>query len=110
MNGFHAENVALEITAKLKPVVEAVKRHDPELADQLYRAAKSLVLAVPEGGRRGGKDRAFHFRIAAGSAAELANGIKFATEWSHCEPQEELLALIDRELAMLWKLQNAPTR
>ena len=107
MNGFHAANVALEIAAKLKPVVEAVRANDAELADQMYRAAKSLVLAVPEGGRRSGKDRGYHFRIAAGSAAELANAIRFAVEWRHCARQDELIALLDRELAMLWKLAPA---
>ena len=110
MNGFQAANVAIEIAEKLKPVVEAVKRRDAELADQLYRACKSLALAVPEGGRRGGKDRAYHFRIGAGSAGELANGIRFAVSWGHCGPQPELLALIDRELAMLWKLERAIPR
>ena len=106
MNGFHAASVAIQISEKLKPVVEQVRRRDAELADQLYRAAKSLALAVAEGGRRGGKDRAYHFRIGAGSAGELANGIRFAMCWSHCGPQDELLALIDRELAMLWKLER----
>ena len=73
MNGFYAANVALEIAAKVRPLHEVVRRRDAELADQIYRATKSLVLAVPEGGRRAGKDRAYHFRIAAGSAAELAS-------------------------------------
>ena len=107
MNGFHAANVALEIAVRLKPVVERVRRGDADLADQLYRACKSLVLAVPEGGRRGGKDRAYHFRIGAGSLDELAHGLQFAVAWGHCEPQPELLTLIDRELAMLWKLERA---
>ena len=107
MNGFHAANVAIEIAAKLKPVVAEVRKRDAELADQLYRACKSLVLAVPEGGRRGGKDRAYHFRIGAGSADELAHGLQFAVAWGHCERQDELLELIDRELAMLWKLERA---
>ena len=107
MNGFHAGEVALDIGARLRPVVQAIRRHDGELADQIYRAAKSVVLNAPEGGRRGGKDRAYHFRIAAGSAAELAAGIRFAVAWEFCSPQPELFALIDRELAMLWKLERA---
>ena len=67
-----------------------------------------MVLAIPEGGRRSGKDCDYHFRIAAGSAAELAKAIQFAVEWKHCERQDELLQMIDRELAMLWRL--APAR
>jgi len=107
MNGFHACEIALEIGARVRPVVLAVRRHDADLADQIYRAAKSLVLNAAEGGRRGGKDRGYHFRIAAGSAAELAAGVRFAIAWGFCSPQPELFALIDRELAMLWKLERA---
>ena len=58
-------------------------------------------------GRRGGKDRGYHFRIAAGSTAELAAAVRFAMAWDFCAPQPELFALIDRELAMLWKLERA---
>ncbi|HEY3119734.1 MAG TPA: four helix bundle protein [Vicinamibacteria bacterium] len=106
MNGFQAGELALEIGARLRPVVQAVRRHDADLADQIYRAAKSLVLNVAEGGRRGGKDRGYHFRIAAGSTAELAAGIRFAVDWGFCASPSELCVLIDRELAMLWKLDE----
>jgi len=107
MNGFHAGEVAIEIGARIRPVVDAVRRHDADLADQIYRATKSLVLNAAEGGRRGGKDRGYHFRIAAGSTAELAAGIRLAIAWDYCSPQPELFELIDRELAMLWKLERA---
>jgi four helix bundle protein len=107
MHGFHAGEVALEIGARVRPVVEAIRRHDAELADQIYRAAKSLALNAPEGGRRGGKDRGYHFRIAAGSAAEMAAGLRFAAAWGYCPSPRDVLALIDRELAMLWKLERA---
>jgi four helix bundle protein len=107
VTGFHASEVAMAIGSHVRPVVEAVRRHDADLADQIYRAAKSLVLNSAEGGRRGGKDRGYHFRIAAGSAAELAAGVRFAVDWGFCAPQPELFALVDRELAMLWRLERA---
>jgi hypothetical protein len=53
------------------------------------------------------KDRGYHFRIAAGSAAELLAGVRFAIDWGFCGPQPELFALIDRELAMLWRLDQS---
>ncbi|HEY3120717.1 MAG TPA: four helix bundle protein [Vicinamibacteria bacterium] len=59
VNGFDASDVALQIGAQIRTVVEAVRRHDAELADQIYRAVKSLVLNVAEGERRGGKDRGY---------------------------------------------------
>jgi four helix bundle protein len=106
VNGFHAGEVAIAIGARIRPVVQAIRRHDADLADQIYRAAKSLVLNTAEGGRRGGKDRGYHFRIAAGSTAELAAGVRFAIDWDLCAPQPELFALVDRKLAMLWKLER----
>jgi four helix bundle protein len=106
VTGFHASEVAMQIGSHVRPVVETVRRHDADLADQIYRAVKSLVLNAAEGGRRGGKDRGYHFRIAAGSAAELAAGVRFAVDWGFCAPQPELFALVDRELAMLWRLER----
>jgi four helix bundle protein len=110
VTGFHASDVAMQIGSHTRPVVEAVRRHDADLADQIYRAVKSLVLNAAEGGRRGGKDRGYHFRIAAGSTAELAAGIRFAVDWGFCGPQPELFTLVDRELAMLWRLERAQPR
>jgi len=107
MTGFHASGVASDIGVRARTVVETVRRHDADLADQIYRAVKSLVLNTAEGGRRGGKDRGYHFRIAAGSAAEIGAAVRFAIDWSFCAPQPELFALIDRELAMLWRLERA---
>ena len=104
---FQAGEVALEIGVRLRPVIEAIRRHDAELADQIYRAARSAVLNVFEGGRRGGKDRAYHFRIAAGSIAELAAGVRFAIGWEFCGPQPELMARVDSELAMLGTLERS---
>jgi four helix bundle protein len=108
--GFEAGELALRIGATVRAAVDAIRRHDADLADQIYRAAKSLVLNSAEGGRRGGKDRGYHFRIAAGSVAELAAGVRFAVDWDCCPPQPELFALVDRELAMPWKLDRATVR
>ena len=107
---FIAAEVANEIGVKTKSVVEAVKRHDADLANQIYRAAKSVVLNTAEGVRRFGRDRNYSFRIAAGSCAELLAGVKLAIGWGYCAAQPELLALCDRELAMLWKLEHATPR
>ena len=47
-------------------------RGDAPLKDQAKRAADSMVLNLAEGCYREGKDRAFHFRVAMGSAAECS--------------------------------------
>lgn len=43
---------------------------DAALKDQARRAADSVVLNIAEGAYREGKERAKHYRIARGSAAE----------------------------------------
>ncbi len=41
----------------------------------------------------------------------MAAAIRFAVAWGYCPSPREVLALIDRELGMLWKLERAqPTR
>ena len=47
-------------------------RGEAALKDQAKRAADSVVLNLAEGCYREGKDLAFHFRVAMGSAAECS--------------------------------------
>ncbi len=82
---FQAAVVALEIVRSVRGVLEALRRRDGALADQARRAASSIALNVEEGNRREARDRRYLWRIAAGSAAAP-------------------LTLIDRELALLWRL------
>ena len=105
-NKFHAHEVALEMATALRPCLEALARHDRDLASQLRRAAASVVLNLAEGSGRWGKDRTQHYRIAAGSAAEVKAALGVARAWGFVDGavagQPE--ALLDRVLAMLWRL------
>ena len=83
---FETQEIALEMAAQLRPSLEALGRHDRDLADQARRAAASVVLNIAEGAGRRGRDRLQHYRIAAGSAGETAVA----------------QALLDRVQAMLW--------
>ena len=62
--------------------------------------------AIAEENRRTGKDRRYHFRIAAGSAAEVRAAIRIAVSWQYLPAAKTnaCLELIDRECAMLWRL------
>ena len=48
------------------------------LKDQLTRAANSIVLNIAEGAARRGDAQKNHYRIALGSAAEVAAGLDLA--------------------------------
>ena len=103
---FQAYEIALEMVAALRPSLEALARKDRDLADQVRRAASSVVLNLAEGARRTGKDRQHFYRIAAGSAAEVRAALAVARAWGNLEPVAGVEALLDRVLAMLWRLTH----
>ncbi len=77
-----------------------VRRH---LRDQLIRAADSIVLNIAEGsGSQPGDARRNHFRIAAGSTAEVAAIIDLLGPRDAADRKEELRILA----AMLVKLSR----
>jgi four helix bundle protein len=105
---FDALTVAIEIVAALREPVARLARSDRELADQIRRAASSVALNVSEARRREGRDRAHLFRVAAGSAAEVRAALDVAQAWGHVDGAvlAAARALLDRELAMLWRLTH----
>ena len=105
---FEALEMAIEMAAALREPLVRLQTHDADLAKQARRAASSVALCISEGQRRGGKDRRHLFRVAAGSAAEVRTALRLALAWGYLEPSELAapLALVDRELAMLYRMTN----
>lgn len=103
---FEVYEVALELVAALRPMVDGLKQRDGALADQLRRAASSVVLNLAEGNQRVGRDRLHHFRIAAGSAAEVKAVLKLAAAWGYVHGSLRAEAELDRVRAMLWRLTH----
>jgi four helix bundle protein len=103
MHQLDAYLVALELIRSLRPVLDLIDRKDKDLAKQGRRAASSTALNIKEGGRRQGRDRRYHFTVAAGSADELRGCLEVAEAWGYLEASAiaTALALLDRELAML---------
>jgi four helix bundle protein len=105
-------DVGVECVRSLREPVERVRLHDPNLADQLRRAASSMVLNIAEGRWRAGKDRSNRFRIAAGSASEVQACLELAHAWGLL-PTDVLskpLEMTDRVLAMTWRVLNPRTQ
>jgi four helix bundle protein len=110
---FEAGEVAKQLVAAMKRVLEKLKRANRTVHDQAVRSTLSVHLNLEEGARRGGRDRTNHYRMAAGSAAELRATLQAAVTWEFLTDEEVKLplALIDRECAMLWRLtHSASTR
>jgi four helix bundle protein len=101
---FHAYSNALALIRALVPVVEQLKLHDRNIADQVTRAATSITLNISEGSRRSGKDRRRFYVMAQGSAAEIRGALDTADAWGWRVDTVEARALLDRELALLWGL------
>ena len=102
---FLAFEVAIRTIEAMREVVALVRRKDVELAKQMVSAAGSVAANVAEGNRRVGRDRLHLFRVAAGSADEVIAHLRVARAWGWIDLQaEQALGLLDRELAMLYRL------
>ena len=103
---FVALEIALHIIRELRRAVSRVRRHDVKIAQQIVAAASSVAANLAEGNRRCGADRLHFFRIAAGSADETRTHLRVAVAWGWLTDADvqPALALIDRQLRLLWGL------
>lgn len=105
---FIALDVALDLITTLRPLVPAIAKHDRDLADQIRRAASSVPLNLGEGERseKGNKHRGY--AIAHGSANEVKVALRTAQAWGYVDKSAvaEALAVLDRLLALLWRLTH----
>ena len=105
---FVALELSLEVIRSLKDVVEKIRKKNVKLADQIVDSSSSAVANVAEGNGRQGASRRYHFRNAEGSAQETRSHVRVALAWGWIETQdvEGPLALIDRQVAVLWRLTH----
>ena len=105
---FQALEVALELISALRPVIDKVGRSSKKEAEQMQDAANSIARNLAEGRRRRGKDRRYHWDVAAGSADEVMTSmrISLANGWLDREDVARAIALDDRVLAMAWRLTH----
>ncbi len=102
------ENVCVELAASLKPLLPAIRKHNPSLATQLVRASDSIGLNSSEGAGSDGGNRRARYCTAYGSARETRMALRLAAAWG-CVTEERLrrpFELLDRISAMLWKLSR----
>jgi four helix bundle protein len=103
---FQVEAVAFELIGALRPLLPRVKGFDRSLADQLTRAASSAALNIAESNYSDRGNRKARLFTAAGSANETRAALRLAVTLGYCEANaaEPAERLVDRVIAMLWKL------
>jgi len=105
-SNFIALNVSYLLIEALAPVVAVIQRNDRDLGDQIRRAATSISLNLAEGQRSMKGNRHKHYAIAHGSANEVKAGLFVAKAWGWIDASDRALAIMDRLLALLWKLTH----
>ena len=99
---------AREVVRELRPVVETVRTRDRALAEQLKRAAQSVVLNIAEArGSDAGNARA-RFSTACGSAKEVRAALHVASDWGYIDTHRahHLDAELDEVCAITWCLSR----
>lgn len=92
----------------VQPLIVRIKQKDQALADQLSRAACSVTLNIAESNYSDPGNRRARLFTAAGSANEVRAALKVAIARAYCSPADVVVAqqLLDRVVAMLWKLTH----
>ena len=99
---------ALELVRLVHELLRVLRPLDPETAEQLDRAVRSVPLNIAEGRSGRGKNRGRHFNIALCSSREVSSclDISVALELLRPEAVKPALALADEIQAMLFVLSR----
>jgi four helix bundle protein len=105
-NMFVAYEVSLDTVRALRMIVPVIAIRNADLADQIERAASSVVLNLGEGGRSAKGNRQKHYSLAHGSANEVRAALETAAAWGWIEDASAVLPVLDRLLGLLWGLTH----
>ncbi|UJR85564.1 four helix bundle protein [Sandaracinus amylolyticus] len=102
------EVVAERAVARLGENAERLRTRSRWLADQIERAAGSLLLNLGEQRHNTRGNRRLRLETAAGSASELRRALRFARLYRHLDDAvcEEIDRDLDRVLAMIWRMRQ----
>jgi four helix bundle protein len=99
---FVAYDVSLQLIRELRGVHRLLVEYDADDADQIHRAASSVVRNLAEGAGRTGKDRKRFYRYADASAREVRGCLDLAAAWGLA--LDAPLATLDRLCGLTWGL------
>ena len=95
----------LQVVGELRPLVEAIGRHDADLKKQLRRSASSVVLNVAQGMASLGGRKRVSYEVALGELCESRACLQLAAAWGYIQPLspelEDRMEKIERTLRRL---------
>ncbi len=103
---FIADEVSVQLIDSLRPLMPVIEKSDRDLADQIRRAASSVVLNLAEGQRSAKGNKQRHYAIAHGSANEVKAALAVARAWGWLDEAKAPAEILDRLLALLWRLTH----
>jgi four helix bundle protein len=106
MGNLVAYEIAVELVNELRPIVEVISQHDRNLADQMKRAATSVLLNLAEGQRRAAGNKRRAYEIAHGEAREVLGCLDCAAAWGYVTNAVAARTKLDRLLGLCWGLTH----
>ena len=105
---FIAHEKALQAAGIAIQLVLRVPAPLRSLADQVVRSASSVPANLAEGAGRSGKDRAYHWRVAYGSAKEVDTHLRLLLGTGAIDAKRTHAAIrfFDDVRALTWRLLN----
>jgi four helix bundle protein len=101
---------AREVVRELAPLLHSIREQDRSLADQLKRAAQSVVLNIAEARENDAGNARARFSTACGSAKEVRAALNVACDWGYIETHtaNHLDKKLDEVCAITWCLGRRP--
>ncbi len=105
-------DLALQMLAHIKPIIDRTERHDRNLADQMLRSAQSSLFNIAEARSARGRNEVARFTTALCEAREARAAVAVAVAWGYvtrlqAQPAD---ADLDRMAGMLWGLTHRKKR
>ncbi len=97
---------SLALAGELVELLRQVGRKDRSLADQMRRAAQSVVLNCAEAKNARGKRSVDRFSIAYGEASELKAALRLVRVFGYAEVGDKTMQRCDEVCAMLYRLSR----
>ena len=99
---------AREVVREIAPLMRIIREQDAKLADQLKRAAQSVLLNIAEGRGNDAGNARLRFATACGSAKEVRAALDVASDWGYIEAHRaaHIDRRLDRVCAITWCLSR----